>query len=91
MREACVDPVPTVSDMNFEEFAYRDLIFVAWDMGGPNKLRPFYPPTSNPSNVDAIVFVVDAPRLKASPEYRRLARMELWRHLEVLLASRFRV
>jgi hypothetical protein len=79
-----VDPLPTISDINCEEFAYRDLIFATWDMGGPDALRPFYPPTADASSVDAIVFVVDAPRLKASEEYRQKARKELWRHLEVI-------
>lgn len=80
--QACVETIPTVYNVNFEEFPHRDLIFVVWDMGGPDKLRPWYKPTSDPSTIDAIIFVVDAIRLKHDHAYKRKAHYELWRHLE---------
>lgn len=77
-----LEVIPTVLDWNTEEVAFKDLIFTVWDQGGPDRLRAFYKPTPDPSTVDCIVFVVDAPRMRRSPEYRELARKELWRYLE---------
>mmetsp|Transcript_40044 Transcript_40044/g.62498 ORF Transcript_40044/g.62498 Transcript_40044/m.62498 type:complete len:447 (-) Transcript_40044:475-1815(-) len=77
-----VEPIPTINDWNVEEFAYKDLLFFVWDQGGPDPLRPFYPPTMRPDQVDAIVFVVDAFLIKHNATYRENAKYELWRHME---------
>ena len=74
--------VPTVYDFNVEEVAYKDLVLVCWDTGGPDGFRPYMPATCDPASVDALVFVVDAVRLRHEPAYREQARRELWRHLE---------
>jgi hypothetical protein len=55
---------------------------MCWDMGGPDGWRPYMPPTNDASSVDAIVFVVDAVRIKGDAAYVSLAREQLWSYLE---------
>lgn len=82
LLDANLETVPTVYDCTVEEVAYKDLVLVCWDMGGPDDFRPYMPPTADAASVDAIVFVVDAIRMRNEAEYREKARKELWRHLE---------
>ena len=82
LGNASVDTIPTVYDFNVEEVGYKDLVLMCWDMGGPDDFRAFLPPTADPASVDALVFVVDAVRIRNDPEYCLLAKRELWRHLE---------
>jgi len=42
---------------------------MCWDMGGPDDMRAFLPATADPDSVDAIVFVVDAVRIRNDAEY----------------------
>ena len=51
-------------DFNVEEVGYKDAVFVCWDMGGPDDLRAHVPPSADASSVDAIVYVVDAVRMR---------------------------
>ena len=82
LDDANLETVPTVYDCNVEEVAYKDLVFVCWDIGGPDDFRAYVPPTADAASVDAIVFVVDAIRMRADAAYRVQAKKELWRHLE---------
>ena len=82
LRDAGLETVPTVYDFNVEEVGYKDAVFVCWDMGGPDDMRAYMPPTADPSSVDALVFVVDAVRIRNDTAYSAFAKEELWRHLE---------
>ena len=46
-------------DVVVEEVAYKDLVLVCWDIGGPDDLRPFVPPTSDPSRYMRIVLLAN--------------------------------
>lgn len=70
-----VTTIPTVG-FNVETVEYKSLTFTIWDMGGQDRLRPFWRNFCY-NNVDAIIFVVDS----ADKDRLNIARDEVHKML----------
>ncbi|CAG7720112.1 unnamed protein product [Allacma fusca] len=63
-----VSTVPTIG-YNFEEFTYKSIKFLLWDIGGQEAMRPSWETYFD--NTQAVIFVVDSTDLKRLPAVKK--------------------